>query len=161
VIDSKKIERFEETIKSYYTFVDSYKSSKFARESESFYLSSLKELEKLKIETMAYKDSTAERTTITRSLRELESETSNIYETITVLSKRSNQINVEMKEELNQKLDEFATSTDNLEEIFENREQIEVSRYYERLPKSGAIAIQELENEKIFWKSPENEDSNE
>ena len=84
---------------------------------------------------MAYKDSTAERTTITRSLRELESETSNIYETITVLSKRSNQINVEMKEELNQKLDEFATSTDNLEEIFENREQIEVSRYYERLPK--------------------------
>ena len=99
---------------------------------------------------MAYKDSTAERTTITRSLRELESETSNIYETITVLSKRSNQINVEMKEELNQKLDEFATSTDNLEEIFENREQIEVSRYYERLPKSGAIAIQELENEKYF-----------
>ena len=110
---------------------------------------------------MAYKDSTAERTTITRSLRELESESSNIYETITVLSKRSNQINVEMKEELNQKLDEFATSTDNLEEIFENRDQIEVSRYYERLPKSGAIAIQELENEKIFWKSPENEDSNE
>jgi DNA-directed RNA polymerase subunit K/omega len=110
---------------------------------------------------MAYKDSTAERTTITRSLRELETESSNIYETITVLSKRSNQINVEMKEELNQKLDEFATSTDNLEEIFENREQIEVSRYYERLPKSGAIAIQELENDKIFWKSPENEDSNE
>ena len=110
---------------------------------------------------MAYKDSTAERTTITRSLRELETESSNIYETITVLSKRSNQINVEMKEELNQKLDAFATSTDNLEEIFENREQIEVSRYYERLPKSGAIAIQELENDKIFWKSPENEDSNE
>jgi len=110
---------------------------------------------------MAYKDSTAERTTITRSLRELETETSNIYETITVLSKRSNQINVEMKEELNQKLDEFATSTDNLEEIFENREQIEVSRYYERLPKSGAIAIQELENDKISWKSPENEDSKE
>ena len=109
---------------------------------------------------MAYKDSTAERTTITRNLRKLEAETSNIYETITVLSKRSNQINVEMKEELNQKLDEFATSTDNLEEIFENREQIEVSRYYERLPKSGAIAIQELENHKIFWKSPENEDSN-
>ena len=108
---------------------------------------------------MAYKDSTAERTTITRSLRELETDTSNIYETISVLSKRSNQINVEMKEELNQKLDEFATSTDNLEEIFENREQIEVSS--ERLPKSGAIAIQELENDKIFWKSPENEDSKE
>ena len=110
---------------------------------------------------MAYKDSTAERTTITRSLKSLEDDTDNIYESITVLSKRSNQINIEMKEELDQKLDEFATSTDNLEEIFENREQIEVSRHYERLPKSGAIAIQELENEKIFWKSPENEDSNE
>ena len=110
---------------------------------------------------MAYKDSTAERTTITRSLRELESETSNIYETITVLSKRSNQINVEMKEELNQKLDEFATSTDNLEEIFENREQIEVSRFYERLPKSGAIAMQELEGDKIYWRSPDLEDLNE
>jgi|TARA_B100000767_G_C19697605_1_gene506894 DNA-directed RNA polymerase subunit K/omega len=110
---------------------------------------------------MAYKDSTAERTTITRSIKSLENDTDNIYESITVLSKRSNQINIEMKEELDQKLDEFATSTDNLEEIFENREQIEVSRYYERLPKSGAIAIQELENEKIFWKSPENEDSNE
>ena len=110
---------------------------------------------------MAYKDSTAERTTITRSIRSLENDTDNIYESITVLSKRSNQINIEMKEELDQKLDEFATSTDNLEEIFENREQIEVSRYYERLPKSGAIAIQELENDKIFWKSPENEDSKE
>ena len=108
---------------------------------------------------MAYKDSNAERTTITRSIKDLESSTGNVYQTISVLSKRSNQINIEMKEELNQKLDEFATSTDNLEEIFENREQIEVSRYYERLPKSGAIAIQELEQDKIFWKSPEIEDS--
>ena len=104
---------------------------------------------------MAYKDSTAERTTITRNLREMETSTGNIYETIVVLSKRSNQINVEMKEELNQKLDEFATSNDNLEEIFENREQIEVSRYYERLPKSGAIAMQEMEGDKIFCKAPE------
>ena len=107
---------------------------------------------------MAYKDSNAERTTITRSIKELEVSTGNVYETITVLSKRSNQINIEMKEELNQKLDEFATSTDNLEEIFENREQIEVSRYYERLPKSGAIAMQEMEGEDIFWKHPENEE---
>ena len=68
---------------------------------------------------MAYKDSTAERTTITRNLKDMEDTVGNIYETIVVLSKRSNQINVEMKEELDQKLDEFATSTDNLEEIFE------------------------------------------
>ena len=102
---------------------------------------------------MAYKDSTAERTTITRSLRELESETSNIYETITVLSKRSNQINVEMKEELNQKLDEFATSTDNLEEIFENREQIEISKFYERLPKPVLIAQQEWVDGEIYTRN--------
>ncbi len=110
---------------------------------------------------MAYKDSTAERTTITRNLRDIETSTGNIYETIVVLSKRSNQINVEMKEELNQKLDEFAISTDNLEQIFENREQIEVSKFYERLPKSGAIAMQELEGDKIYWRSPDLEEVNE
>ena len=107
---------------------------------------------------MSFKNSTAEKTTITRNVRKMEQSTGNVYETIVVLSKRSNQINVEMKEELDQKLDEFATSTDNLEEIFENREQIEVSRYYERLPKSGAIAMQEMEGEDIFWKHPENEE---
>ena len=109
---------------------------------------------------MAYKDSTAERTTITRNLRELEAETSNIYETITVLSKRSNQINVEMKEELDQKLDEFATSTDNLEEIFENREQIEISKFYERLPKPQSIAIKELEEDKVYIRNKEEEATN-
>tara|TARA_B000000441_G_C21558250_1_gene241386 strand:- start:334 stop:609 length:276 start_codon:yes stop_codon:yes gene_type:complete len=91
---------------------------------------------------MAYRDNTAERTTITRDLREMEKPLGNVYETIVVLSKRSNQINSELKEELSQKLDEFASTTDNLEEIFENREQIEVSRFYERLPKPGAIAMQ-------------------
>ena len=104
---------------------------------------------------MAYKDSNAERTTITRSIKELEVSTGNVYETISVLSKRSNQINIEMKEELNQKLDEFATSTDNLEEIFENREQIEISRFYERLPKPVAIAMQELLADKIYARNPE------
>ena len=96
---------------------------------------------------MAYRDNTAERTTITRDLREMEVTLGNVYETIVVLSKRSNQINSELNEELTQKLEEFASTTDNLEEIFENREQIEVSRFYERLPKPGAIAIQELEQE--------------
>ena len=104
---------------------------------------------------MAYKDSNAERTTITRSIKELESSTGNVYQTISVLSKRSNQINIEMKEELNQKLDEVATSTDNLEEIFENKEQIEVSRFYERLPKPHAIAIEEWLNEKIYHRNSE------
>ena len=104
---------------------------------------------------MAYRDSTAERTTITRDLLEMEKQVGNVYETIVVLSKRSNQINSELKEELSQKLDEFASTTDNLEEIFENREQIEVSRFYERLPKTGAIAMQELEEDNLFWRQPE------
>ena len=107
---------------------------------------------------MAYKDSTAEKTTITRDLRDMEESTGNIYETIVVLSKRSNQINVEMKEELNQKLDEFATSTDNLEEIFENREQIEISKHYEGLPKATAIAAQELLDDKIYVRHTEEEE---
>ena len=110
---------------------------------------------------MAYRDSTAERTTITRNIGDLEEKTGNVYESIVILSKRANQINAELKEELTSKLEEFASSTDNLEEIFENREQIEVSRYYERLPKSGAIAIQELEQEKLFWKAPETEATSE
>jgi DNA-directed RNA polymerase subunit K/omega len=104
---------------------------------------------------MAYRDSTAEKTTITRNLKDLDQQTENIYETLVVLSKRANQINNGMKEELTGKLEEFASSTDNLEEIFENREQIEVSRFYERLPKPSAIAIQEYEEEKLFWKNQE------
>ena len=104
---------------------------------------------------MAYRDSTAERTTITRNIGDIEKKTGNVYESIVILSKRANQINVELKEELTAKLDEFASSTDNLEEIFENREQIEVSRFYERLPKPGAMSMQEFEEDKVYWRSPE------
>lgn len=104
---------------------------------------------------MSFKNSKAERTTITRNTADLEKETGNIYETIVMLSKRSNQINVELKEELTQKLQEFASSTDNLEEIFENREQIEISRFYERLPKPVAMSIKEFEKDKIYQRKIE------
>jgi len=104
---------------------------------------------------MSFKNSTAERSTITRDTIKMEKETGNIYESIVILSKRSNQISVELKEELNQKLQEFASSTDNLEEIFENREQIEISKFYEKLPKPVAIAMQELTDEKIYTRKPE------
>lgn len=104
---------------------------------------------------MSFKNSKAERTTITRDTVELEKGTENIYESIVMLSKRANQINVELKEELTQKLQEFASSTDNLEEIFENREQIEISRFYERLPKPVAMALDELVNDKIYQRSLE------
>ncbi|PWH86331.1 DNA-directed RNA polymerase subunit omega [Brumimicrobium oceani] len=95
---------------------------------------------------MSFKNSRAERSTITRDTVDLERGTDNIYESIVMLSKRANQINVDLKEELTQKLQEFASTTDNLEEIFENREQIEISRFYERLPKPTAMAIDEFEN---------------
>lgn len=104
---------------------------------------------------MNFKTSTAEKTTITRDLLDLEEKTGNIYETIAVMAKRSNQINVDLKEELTQKLQEFASSTDNLEEIFENREQIEISKFYERLPKPVAIAIDEMLNDQIYVRNPE------
>lgn len=104
---------------------------------------------------MSFKNSKAERTTVTRDLVDLEKDTNNIYETIVMLSKRSNQINVELKEELTRKLQEFASSTDNLEEIFENREQIEISRFYERLPKPVAMAIDELIDDKIYQRKLE------
>ena len=93
---------------------------------------------------MSFKNSTAEKTPITRDLSEMEENTGNIYESIEMMSKRANQLSVELKEELTQKLQEFASTTDNLEEIFENREQIEISRFYERLPKPVAMAIEEL-----------------
>jgi len=104
---------------------------------------------------MNFKNSTAEKTTITRDTVNMEANTSNIYESIVMMSKRSNQLSVELKEELTQKLQEFASTTDNLEEIFENREQIEISRFYERLPKPVAMAMQELLEDKIYARIPE------
>ena len=107
---------------------------------------------------MDYKKTNASVTTITRNLMELEEETKNIYETIAIIAKRSNQISVELKEELSNKLEEFASYTDNLEEIFENREQIEISKFYERLPKPALIALQEFIEGRIYHrKNEENE----
>lgn len=106
---------------------------------------------------MSFKNSTAERSTITRDTVDLEAQTDNIYESIVVMSKRSNQLSVDLKIELTAKLEEFASSTDNLEEIFENREQIEISRFYERLPKPVAMAIQEFLEEKVYYRDPEEE----
>ncbi len=87
-------------------------------------------------------------------MNEIEAVTGNIYESCVIVSKRSNQISVELKEELTSKLQEFASNTDNLEEIFENREQIEISRFYEKLPKTNAIALKELLEDKLFFKKP-------
>ena len=97
-------------------------------------------------------------TTVTRNLAKFEKDTGNIYESIAIISKRANQISLDMKEELNAKLSEFTTSADNLEEVFENREQIEISKHYERLPKPTLIAIDEFTNEQIYFRNPVKEE---
>jgi DNA-directed RNA polymerase subunit K/omega len=99
---------------------------------------------------MNYKNTNAERSTVTRDTHEFSDKSGNIYKSLIAISKRSNQISAEMKEELTKKLAEFASSTDNLEEIFENREQIEISKFYESLPKPIAIALQEYLENKIY-----------
>ena len=108
---------------------------------------------------MDYKKSKAPSTTITRDLVDLEKGTNNIYESIVIIAKRSDQIAIEIKKELDQKLEEFASFSDNLDETFENREQIEISKFYERLPKPTLMAIEEFKENKIYWRRPEVESS--
>src|SRR6201994_4315746 len=95
--------------------------------------------------------------TITRDLRDLDVKTDNIYESLVIMSKRANQISNNIKEELHQKLSEFASSNDNLEEVFENREQIEISKHYERLPKPTLVAVQEFLDGKVYHRNPSKE----
>jgi DNA-directed RNA polymerase subunit K/omega len=110
--------------------------------------------------SMDYKKSKASVTTITRDVNRLDQETNNIYQTVMIVAKRANQISVELKQELNRKLEEFAYYTDNLEEVFENREQIEISKYYERLPKPALIATQEFLDDNIYFRMSEPEPEN-
>jgi DNA-directed RNA polymerase subunit K/omega len=104
---------------------------------------------------MDYRKSNAPSTTVTRNLEMMTRDTGNIYETVIIVSRRANQISGERNQDLNKKLEEFASYTDNLEEVFENREQIEISKFYESLPKQTLISLQELEEGKIFYRNPE------
>ena len=92
---------------------------------------------------------------ITRNLSKMDNPTGNIYESVMVIAKRANQISVEMKQELNRKLAEFSTSNDTLEETFENCEQIEISKYYERQPKPVLVATEEFLNGELFFRETE------
>ena len=103
---------------------------------------------------MDFKKSNAPLTTVTRNLNELSEETGNIYETVAIIGKRANQISAAMKDEISKKLQEFSSSSDNLEEVFENDEQIQISRYYERLPKPSLIATQEFIDGKVYARNP-------
>ncbi len=91
---------------------------------------------------------------VTRNINLLMEPTENIYESVAVMSKRANQIALEIKEELNSKISEFAVPSDNLEEVFENREQIEIAKYYEHLPKPTLIAVQEFLNGQVYFRNP-------
>ena len=102
-----------------------------------------------------YRNSSAPSSTSTYKRKKIESPTENIYKAISIIAKRPNQINLDIRKELHEKLDEFATHNDSLEEIFENKEQIEVSKFYERLPKPHAIAIEEWLNEKVYHRNTE------
>ena len=104
-----------------------------------------------------YRNTKAANTTKTFDKLEIEDTTENIYEAISIIAKRSRQINSEIKKELHDKLDEFATHNDSLEEIFENKEQIEVSKFYEKLPKPYALAIEEWLEDKIYYRDTEAE----
>ena len=95
--------------------------------------------------------------TVTRDIMELCQETGNIYESVAIIAKRSNQISVEIKQDLNKKLAEFASYNDSLEEVFENREQIEISRYYEKLPKPTLLATEEFVEGNVYWRDPSRE----
>ncbi len=106
---------------------------------------------------MDYKETKAPQSTITYDKQRIEEPTDNIYEAISIVAKRASQINTELKKELINKLDEFATYNDSLEEVFENKEQIEVSKFYERLPKPHAMAMEEWLNDEIYYRNPEKE----
>jgi DNA-directed RNA polymerase subunit K/omega len=105
---------------------------------------------------MDYKKTNAPLNTVTRDMIAMSEQTGNVYETVCVIGKRANQISVEMKNDLQKKLQEFA-STDNLEEVSENREQIEISRFYEKLPKPTLIATQEYLEHKLYFSNPAKE----
>lgn len=110
---------------------------------------------------MDFKKVRTETTVVTRQKDQFYKGTGNIYETVAILTKRANQIASEMKEELNKKIEEFATNNDSLEEVFENREQIEIAKFYERLPKPTLIAIHEFLNDEIYFRNPHKENQDE
>lgn len=106
---------------------------------------------------MDLKKTNAPISSVTYDRNEIDAPTGNIYEAISVISRRAEQINTDIRRELVDKLEEFATFNDSLEEIFENKEQIEVSKFYEKLPKPHALAVQEWLNDKIYFRNTEDD----
>ncbi len=103
---------------------------------------------------MDYKKVNAPTSTISRDMNQLSENIGNVYETVKIISKRANQISVELKQEIDKKLQDFTNTSENIEEVFENREQIEISRYYEKLPKAVLMATQEFIEDKVYYRNP-------
>ena len=103
---------------------------------------------------MDFKKTKAPNSIVTRDMNDLSSNVGNVYETVNIIAKRANQINLELKEKKKKKLQEYGSLTDNLEEITENREQIAISRYYEKIPKATLIATQEFIEDKVVYRDP-------
>ncbi|GAB6279253.1 MAG: DNA-directed RNA polymerase subunit omega [Lentimicrobium sp.] len=101
-----------------------------------------------------YKRLHADTTAVTRRINDFDAQTVNIYETVAILAKRANQISSELKEELDSELKAFKTTNESLDEIYENKDQIEVSRKYEQMPKPTLLAIAEYLNGKLYWRNP-------
>jgi len=110
---------------------------------------------------MDYKKSKAPSNTVTRNIVDLGKDTGNIYESVSIIAKRANQIGAEIKQDLSKKLAEFASYNDSLEEVFENREQIEISRYYEKLPKPALLATQEFVEGNVYYRDPSTDNQEE
>ncbi|MBR6494572.1 MAG: DNA-directed RNA polymerase subunit omega [Prevotella sp.] len=110
---------------------------------------------------MDYKKSKAPVNTQTQDIMDLCSKTENIYESVAIISKRANQISAEIKQDLSKKLAEFASYNDSLEEVFENREQTEISRYYEKLPKPTLLATQEFVDGNVYFRDPSKDNEEE
>mgnify|MGYP003440979128 CR=1 FL=1 len=110
---------------------------------------------------MDFKKINTETTCVTRQKDQFYVGTGNIYETVAIMAKRADQIAAEMKSELYKKIEEYTTSNDSLEEVFENKEQIEVAKYYERLPKATLIAVNEFLNDRIYYRNPNKENGEE
>ena len=106
---------------------------------------------------MNFRKATGELTTVTRNLKDISDVSGNIYEATSIIARRANQISSDLKEELTAKINEFSSTTDNLEEIFENREQIEISKFYEALAKPNAIAIEEFLSGNVYFRRVEEE----
>jgi DNA-directed RNA polymerase subunit K/omega len=103
---------------------------------------------------MDYKKVNAPTNTISRDMNSLSEDVGNVYETVKIIAKRANQISVELKAEIEKKLQDFTNVSENIEEVFENREQIEISRFYEKLPKATLMAAQEFIEDKVYYRNP-------